>query len=54
MGIKTKIKLIIIALYKLKLTTLNGPVDKGYNKGLQDAIDTIRQFFPDIKADKPD
>ena len=47
MSPKSKIKLIIIALRALVFKNPKGPIEKGYNMGIVDAIDVIRHYFPD-------
>ena len=46
---KQKVKMIIIALMKLKHEKPSGPIEKGYNMAMVDALDVIRHYFPDIK-----
>lgn len=51
---KEKIKIILIALYALRIKSPKGPLDTGYNRGINDAIEAVRHYFPDIKMNSRD
>ena len=47
---KSKVLMIMLALRGLIFKTPKGPLDVGYNRGINDAIEVIRHYFPDIKT----